>query len=160
MTCTHNATTGGLRTTDLEFLTMEHSMDTEVTTLRTVRRASCAGGQTFDCSHSNTHQEFSFSEYLKDRQPQLIVIFANSHDIRRRKLSRLSGDFAYLVGVVQQHVPQSTTVLWVPLHDHAPAKYPGGFRNFTYGRGRYSASQQITNVNRVWFEVLKPHFLG
>ena len=116
----------------LEYLNMELLIDTEVTTRRDPT-----------LHQSNTYQEFIFEEYLPGTAryyPDIIVIFGNSHEFFRNKLVKTKDDLMYLLRIIQRSVPQSTRVVWIPVHAHYSEE------------GKYINWEKLAAINRVWFE--------
>ena len=123
----------------LEYLSMEFLIDTEVATSREPH-----------VHQSNTYQEFIFDEYLPGTvgyYPDIIVIFGNSHEIFRNNPTKVKNDLKYLLGIIQRSVPQSTKVVWIPVHGHYTLKE------------KYVNWEKLAAVNRAWFEILKPHIV-
>ena len=128
----------------LEIVTMEHLVDTEITTVRSVLPCSYANVSINNCSYSNTYQEFIFQEYLKNDYPDFILFFANSHDTRKKDAIKIKADMEYLMRILQYSIPNTTKVLWMSVNGHYSDKL------------KYLHWDNLRSMNHALFEVLKP----
>ena len=132
----------------VEHIAMEFVLDTEITTYR-----ACKRGQ--QCFQSNTYQEMIFSEYLQRQYPDVIMLFQNSHDRMRESLAVYDANINYLVKLVENLVPQNTSVVWLSeLGEYIPKK-PEIWRNLTL-KGGFNNSEHIHEFNKRLFNAIKP----
>ena len=92
----------------VETIGMIHVLDTNINI--TQNQNDCDPGE--QCFQSNTYQEMIFREYLQWRQyPDVIMLFQSSHDRMRKTLAVFDASINYLVKLVENLVPQNTTVV-------------------------------------------------
>ena len=85
---------------------------------------------------------------MKSPDPDVIIIFGNSHDILVHDLNTIGADLQRLVDIVNSSVRHETRIMWVPLHGHYRPLLPEG--------ERYIEWDELHALNQVWFDVLKP----
>ena len=128
----------------LEYLCMEYYHDVELTSVDDLNNVA-----------SKTTQEFYFKEYLQGNYPDAIFLFGNN-DLGRANLSQHTQYVHELAHLLQENVPTSTLVVWIPSGPEYRPKKPARWRNVTYENGRYYIEGLIRNVNRIVFNTLKP----
>ena len=130
-------------TITVEFLSMEHLWDSSVRTKCKPSDKSCQD------SAATTRQEFIFKKYLKNTvhpYPDVIIIFANCHDILKFNRTIIENHLHNLVSVLKE-VPGQTRVVMIPVMGQYYRKLPEG--------SRYQHWKQLYEANQVWFDVLK-----
>ncbi|CAH1801895.1 unnamed protein product [Owenia fusiformis] len=118
--------TDGIRskTTYLEYISMEHFMDSVVTTQRNSVLKNCDDTlyqfRNWDvaCGTSLTTQEFIFNEYLplktSTTYPKIIIIVGNFHDMTKRNVASFERTLAWFMDVVKQGTlhHRNTKIIW------------------------------------------------
>ena len=138
----------------VEHIAMEFVLDTEITTYRGFHNPeACKPGQ--QCFQSNTYQEMIFSEYLQRQYPDVIMLFQNSHDRMRKSLGVFDVNINYLVKLVENIVPQNTTVVWLSELEEYPPKKNVIWGNLTL-EGGFNDSEHIHEFNKRLFGAIKP----
>ena len=128
----------------LEYLSMEYYHDVELTSVDDLNNVA-----------SKTTQEFYFKEYLQGNYPDVIFLFGNNH-LTQANLSRHTRYIHELAHLLQENVPTSTVVVWIPSGPEYRPKKPARWRNATFDNGRYYIEEYIRVVNRAVFNTLKP----
>ena len=139
------------RSVIIEYVVMEFTLDTQVTTYRN----PCLG----QCFHSNTRQQFIFGEYLAGSYPDLILLFSNAHDRIRKHKAVIKAELTYLIQLIRASVPEKSKVVWFSHQAEDESKKPERWQNITYD-GIYKSTEHIELLNRELFISLKPEFLN
>ena len=136
----------------VEYIAMEFTLDTEVTTrvnFKPQGPPECLPGR--QCFQSTTYQEMIFREYLTDQYPDVLMIFQNSHDRMRKPLAVFDAEMQYFVKLLENLVPENSTVVWLSEMDEYVPKKHKFWANLTI-EGGYSNSEHIRKINQIMFE--------
>ena len=159
--CSKEPESGVKQSIEVEYVAMEFTIDSEVTTFRPFTSNKCPR-KPAPCPHSTTYQEFIFGEYLRDNYPHLILLFSNNHDIRRRSLPQYEADLAILMHLLQTYVPETTTLVWLSRPGEYPAKKPLVWQKetFSIGSRNLTTNEMIEVMNLSLYKLFRIHQNG
>ena len=112
-----------------------------------------------DSIWSITSQEFVFRYFLKDRYPQVFIIFLPFvHARQNMKLERVKMEIQYYKSLVEQYFPSTTKLIYFPAYSEFESARAKG-----YWKGRryegMLASEKIKKMNDILYEILEPDLL-
>ena len=143
---------------DIEYISMEFYLDTEVTTVRNAWIKNCHPSKEASyCRQSNTNQEFILGEYLEGNYPDVLLLFSGNHDKARAGLTKIRGDMEYLKMLVKRYVPKQTKVFWfskIPENRKQKSKH---WRDMTFD-GKWKTNPFLERLNYELFDVLRAEF--
>ena len=108
---------------------------------------------------SITSQEFVFRYFLKDRYPQVFIIFLPFvHAKHNMKLERVKMEIQYYKSLVEQYFPSTTKLIYFPAYSEFDSARAKG-----YWKGRryegMLASEKIKKMNDILYEILEADLL-
>ena len=109
--CTHNVSSPlTVHHLDLEFLSFEFFMDSEISTYRSKKGAICTNVP-WHCPYSTSHQEFIFGEYMNGNYPDWILFFTPTHVITRDRMPIVQANLNWMLRLMDTYLPNTTSVL-------------------------------------------------
>ena len=144
---------------NLEYVTMEFFLDTEVTTVRNPWQKNCNRSKEARlCRQSNTYQEFIFGEYLPSNEyPDVILLFSGNHDKARARPEKIRGDMEYLKMLIKKNIAKKTKVFWFSKFAEYWEKKPEYWKNMIYYE-KWKTNPLIEHLNFELFDVLRTEF--
>ena len=143
---------------NVEYISMEFYLDTEVTTVRNDWLKNCHPSKEASyCPQSNTNQEFILGEYLEGNYPDVLLLFSGNHDKARAGTTKIRGDMEYLKMLVKKYVPKQTKVFWfskIPENQKQKSKH---WRDMTFDE-KWKTNPFIDRLNHELFDVLRTEF--
>ena len=144
---------------NVEYISMEFYLDTEVTTVRNKWQKNChASSEASYCRQSNTNQEFILGEYLEDNYPDVLLLFSGNHDKARAGLTKIRGDMEYLKMLVKKYVPQQTKVFWFSKITENQQQKQQYWRDLIFD-GKWKTNPFLERLNYELFDVLRTEFM-
>ncbi|CAH1795673.1 unnamed protein product [Owenia fusiformis] len=154
-----------------EFLSMDYFMDTSVTTRRETRTKTCKPNLTqfeswgVGCGSSLTTQEFIFNEYLatktSSQYPQLIILVANFHDIKRHNVDSFKRTLTWFMDIVNQSTKEypDTKIIWFQPTYILKKNQPIEYHNMTSQARNSELYENVKEVLTKYFEDNSGRFL-
>lgn len=139
---------------EVEYIAMEFFQDTEITTFRKVHSGQCPPAPA-QCLVSTTYQQFVFGEYLHNNYPDIILLYGNSHDYRRRSLRQIRVDTTTMLSLIQEYVPKTTKVVWFSRPGENTGRKPEMWKNELF-MSNLPVRGMIELINNELFSVLQP----
>ena len=156
--------TRGSRQVDVEYISMEFTMDTEISTFRIHRKYNfpTCGTDGFPdnkrpCPQSHTTQEFVLKEYFPlTGYPDLIFYFSGAHDHVVFTSSEMKNAASFLGGLFSLHVPSTSKVVFFGKLFEEMTHKPKKWQTMIY-EDKYNLFEQIQRLNNATIKGLKPH---
>ena len=152
VSCLSNKTTCKVGGKDIvvEYISMEYLWDTEITTFRLNKKATCRNvpGFRYDrpCPQSHSTQQFVYKEYFRTNYPDLILHFTPSHDKDTMTPVEVLMAAEMLGRMFEIYVPKTTDVIvFSKVYEEVFIK-PEKWRKVKY-EGRYDILQQVQREN-------------
>ena len=143
---------------NVEYISMEFYLDTEVTTVRNKWQKNCHPSKEASyCRQSNTNQEFILGENLEGNYPDVLLLFSGNHDKARAGLTKIRGDMEYLKMLFKKYVPKQTKVFWFSKITENPKRKSKRWRDPTFD-GKLKTNPFLERLNYELFDVLRTEF--
>ena len=140
----------------IEFIVMEHYLDTELHTYRSTKSENehrCPSPPLV-CEVSDTTQEMIFGEYLQDNYPDVIFLFGNNH-FRKHAAYKSEMAIHNLAKIIDHYKPDSTKLIWLTTVGEYDPKKPEVWQNILLD-GKYTVDERVSMLNQAVFAALKP----